>query len=696
MQQKTTHPDRSAPGSWAVWILYLLVLTATTGISVAVFHGFAVSDGLEPGPLPWIYGAVFAGVAVLVSGPALFSAVRLGRQTRTILRILERSMKAAGPGQPIPEKDPALIGLYRSVAHAAAELCSRYESRHLADRELVARTEEANRTMLTLSETAKAANKAKSQFLANMSHELRTPLNAINGFSELLAMGRGGKLSPTQERYVDHILTSGRHLLSLINDILDLSKVEAGKMDLHIEPFELSEVVEAALAIVRDMARSKSIKVYQMLPEEPTLLHADKKKVRQILLNLLSNAVKFTPPRGEVGIRARMFRDEDLGDEGEPMLEVAVWDTGPGIPPEHRSRIFAEFHQVDASYTREQEGTGLGLALSKKLVELHEGEIWFETEVGQGTTFYFTIRQKPIPADPEQEPAPEPASRAPWDPDDEIKKQLPTVLLIERNKVRIAILEDLLTREGFQVVLADTPAMVMRKIRDLRPVAIIVNILLTRKTGWRILKEIQSDPRVRTVPVMFVADIDERRINFSLGALAYIEKTIESAELLEYINTLRNLVGGKGGFSVLVIDDDPTVAERIRGLLGSQRVVVRQALTGREGLVIAQKYRPSLIFLDLILPDLDGFEVAARLRAHPGTKAIPLLIFTAGDFRTENLVRLGSSIFAVSRSDALSHRDFLRDLEMMRRLNEEMRKATEEPEHAPPDQGVFNVVEAGS
>ena len=657
------------------WLAPVAVATAAWGVSTLVFAGLAHRIPDAGGPLVWRFAAAVAAALAIVLIPALLAGARDRRTLAASLERFRKQVGSAGPSAPFDYDDTDFVGCLLREADTVRGLCERYEARHFEDTKLVAETREAMREIRTLSEAAEAASRAKSQFLANMSHELRTPLNAIIGFSELLSMRRGGDLSDAQRRYVDHIMTSGRHLLSLINDVLDLSKVEAGKMEMHAEEFVFEEVVSETLGIVRDMVRAKSIQLHTELPGAMPPILADKKKVRQILLNLLSNAVKFTPPRGEIGVRVGFFRN---GDETSGTLEVAVWDTGPGIPPDHRSKIFREFHQVDASYTREQEGTGLGLALSRKLVEMHGGRIWFETEVGAGTTFSFSIPQEgPHPA--EHTAAEQPPRETPqWDPEDEIKKQLPTVLLVERSRARIDTLEDLLTREGFQVAIADTPETALRKARELRPIAMIVNILLTRKTGWQILKDLQKDPVMRTTPIIFVADIDERHINFSLGAIAYIEKTVQSDHLLAYVENLRNALRQEDGFSVLIIDDDPLVTERVYDLLTPKGINVHHAATGKDGIALAQKLRPSVIFLDLILPDLDGFEVAARLRAHPATKAILLLVFTAGDFRTENLVRLGSSIFGVARQGILSHRDFLRDLELIRRLSETATKELDE------------------
>ncbi|MEE9519763.1 MAG: ATP-binding protein, partial [bacterium] len=365
------------------------------------------------------------------------------------------------------EEDKRLLSALADQAAIAIE-----QARHTE--ELERRVEERTQELLEANRQLEAASRHKSEFLANMSHELRTPLNAIIGFSEiLLDESVGEDLAPEERKeFLGNIVGSGRHLLRLINDILDLSKVEAGRMELHPEEFAVASVINGVLNTIKPLAAKKEIAIEVAVDPTGPLLVADPGKVRQILYNLLSNAIKFTPERGQVGLRASR-------DGGEALF--AVWDTGIGIKPENQAGIFAEFQQVESTTSRQYEGTGLGLTLAKKFVELHGGRIWVESEPGKGSTFTFTLPLVERPAVPvEGKPESEERDR-------------PLVLVVEDDPKTFELLRFSLSREGFRVEEARDGEEALAKARELKPFFVTLDILLPKKDGWEVLRELKED-----------------------------------------------------------------------------------------------------------------------------------------------------------------------------------------------------------
>ncbi|MBK7971823.1 MAG: PAS domain S-box protein [Deltaproteobacteria bacterium] len=392
----------------------------------------------------------------------------------------------------------------------------------------ITRRREAEEELRQARVAAEAANRSKSAFLANMSHELRTPLNSIIGFSELLQEQTFGPLAPKQLRYVGNVLTSGKHLLHLINDILDLSKIEAGHMKLDLEPVEVTTVLEDARGIVGALADKKSVtlEIDAAGPFPP--LRADPAKFRQVLYNLLSNAIKFTPEAGAVRVVARLAGDVRGSvprvPETAPYVCISVVDSGIGIRAEDRERLFREFEQLDASYARQQQGTGLGLALSKRLVELHGGQIWFESEgENRGTTFTFTL---PFAGPAPDVAAPAPAPRRPDEPRTTlmVAPDAPLVLVVEDDLTSAALLKECFTVAGYRVIHASDGATALTLARDKHPAAITLDIMLPGMDGWTVLKALKSDPQTESIPVIIVSSTEDRQLGFTLGATDFLVK----------------------------------------------------------------------------------------------------------------------------------------------------------------------------
>ena len=392
--------------------------------------------------------------------------------------------------------------------------------------ELAAR-KRAEAALQQAKETAEAATRHKSEFLANMSHELRTPLNAIIGFSEVLLEKMFGELNEKQEEYLQDILSSGQHLLSLINDILDLSKVEAGKMELEPAVFNLRELLEGSLVMVKERALAHGLTLSLDIAEEIDTFIGDERKVKQVLFNLLSNAVKFTPDKGKVSVTAT---------KTDGVVQVVVRDTGIGIAAEDQQQIFAAFQQVGKGRVGKAEGTGLGLALTKKFVELHGGQMWVESSVGKGSAFTFTL---PIVGTPKSTLLAAVRQRAVRERVSEEHSTRPLVLIIDDDTKAAELLRLYLTEAGYAVAIARDGQAGLEQLTQLAPDAIILDVLLPKMDGWALLSQIKADPVTKDIPVIIASIVDQKGKGLALGAIQYLVKPIHREELLEGLSALQ-------------------------------------------------------------------------------------------------------------------------------------------------------------
>jgi signal transduction histidine kinase/DNA-binding response OmpR family regulator len=487
------------------------------------------------------------------------------------------------------------------------------------------------------------ASRHKSEFLANMSHELRTPLNAIIGFSEVLTERLFGEVNAKQAEYLEDILASGRHLLSLINDILDLSKVEAGRMELEVGSFSLSDALENGLTMIRERASQHGVALSLDVDPAVGVVKADERKVKQVIFNLLSNAVKFTGDGGQVDVTARVV---------DARVQIAVRDTGIGIAAEDQQRIFEEFQQAGSAAGRAPEGTGLGLALARKFVELHSGELWLESQVGVGSTFTFSL--------PIQPPAVDPGPPTPVRLRPETNGTVgPTVLVVEDNPHAVDLLSLYLHGDGFGVTVANDGAAGIALARDIHPAAIVLDILLPQMDGWDFLALAKADPEIAHIPVVIVSMLDERGKGFALGAADYLVKPVHRDSLLA---TMRRVTGRSGGpdqgARVLAIDDDPMALELIEAVLRPEGYTVLKATSGTEGIDLARTEQPKLVILDLLMPEIDGFAVVERLRSDPVTAGIPIIILTSRSMALEDKQRLNGQISYLARKGEFNRADF--------------------------------------
>ncbi|MCU1220682.1 MAG: sensory transduction histidine kinase [Candidatus Angelobacter sp.] len=453
------------------------------------------------------------------------------------------------------------------------------------------------------------ANHLKSQFLASMSHELRTPLNAILGFSELLLDQSAGPLVGKQKRWVDFIQKGGRHLLQLINDILDLSKIEAGQVEINAESFPVEVATPEVLSTIRPLLLTKKISLSSKIDPELMVL-ADRLRFKQILYNLLSNAVKFSPVEGQIAIEA--------AQDGS-MVRFAICDNGIGIAPQHQQVIFEEFHQVESRDGVPKEGTGLGLAITRRLVEQQGGEISVESELGKGARFIFTL---PLGRSDGVAQIPSSAAPAPS------KSKQPIVLVVDDEAQDRELLASYLAPEGFRIVTAGSGDEAMSMAMDLRPDVITLDILMPTGSGWEMLYRLRNTPETSRIPIVVVSIVDQKQLGFSLGAAEYLVKPVSKEILLEALG--RHIIADRNGsFTCLVIDDDQETLRLVSEVLNSVGCAPIAIDNGKSALEFLKEHKVDVILLDLLMPEMDGFEVLRRVKESPDLQNLPIVIMTA-------------------------------------------------------------------
>jgi PAS domain S-box-containing protein len=520
------------------------------------------------------------------------------------------------------------------------------------------------------------ASRMKSEFLANMSHELRTPLNAIIGFSEVLGDGLLGDMTDKQRRFIGDIFKSGKHLLSLINDILDLSKVEAGKMLLDLDPVEIEPLLGNSLSIVKGQAAVRHVHLDMQIPALLGSVDVDGRKVKQIVYNLLSNAVKFSADGGAVVLRAERVPRADVGvlsgawasrtfalaeSDFSDFLRLSVSDDGIGMSPESLQHLFKPFSQVDSGLSRQFEGTGLGLAMVKLLADLHGGSVAVESAVGKGSRFTVWIPMRTghgvgasIPGAAVTLEAPAARVSGP------ARAMKRTALVVESNFRSAELIRVQLEAESFEVLHAHSAAEALRIARQESLALITLDIMMPDVDGWAFLEEIKRIPAVAGVPVIIVSILADRTRGFALGAAAVMQSPVSRQELYDTLVALGlSPLAGDGTIRVLVVDDDPKAVEliavRIRGMASE----VYRAYRGRDAVEIATREVPDLIVLDLMMPEMDGFEVVAALNANPLTAGIPVVIVTASTVTEDDRQRLNGFAKSVIGKAGFDSRQFI-------------------------------------
>ena len=465
-------------------------------------------------------------------------------------------------------------------------------------------------------DAADAANQTKSTFLANMSHELRTPLNAIIGYSEILQEDAADKGDKAAIDDLQQIEGAGRHLLGLINNILDLSKIEAGKMDVFIEPIDIQAMVTEVLSIVRPLADKSENVVEVVCPADIGSFRSDQTKVKQCLLNLMSNANKFTD-KGTLTLA--------VAHEGGSQVCFRVSDTGVGMTQEQLGRLFEAFSQADASTTKRFGGTGLGLAITKRFCTMLGGDVTVESTPGKGTTFIIRLPDQGVAATAVEAPAPAAAADG-----------RTTVLVVDDDPSVRGLLTKTLEKEGYRVVSAGNGVEALALAREHRPQAITLDVLMPQMDGWSALKEFKADATLRDIPVIMVSVLNERGMAIPMGAADYVTKPVDRQRLAEILR--EHCADDMRSASILVVEDDTATRELLCHSLTGMGYAAFAAVNGRSGLDwLAGHPAPSLILLDLMMPEMDGFEFLRELRKQPAFFDLPVIVVTAKELTPDDV-----------------------------------------------------------
>jgi adenylate cyclase len=568
---------------------------AKPGTAYEAILGAAVRGGLVPVP-------------AAQEGPWLADRIERHRHPRGAFE----QQRAGGRWLRISERptgEGGIVGVFTDITEL--------KERELQLGELVDRLADAR-------DEAMEATLAKSRFLANMSHELRTPLNAVIGITEMLIedaqdAGDGDLLDP-----LGRISRAGKHLLDLINDVLDLSKIEAGKLEFHFEDIDLRSLVDEIMGAAEPLAARNDNRLEADCPADIGMMHGDVTRLRQIVLNLLSNACKFTE-NGTVSLSlARIARD------GEEWLDLHVRDTGIGMTPDQLAKLFQEFTQADSSTTRKYGGTGLGLAITERLCTMLGGSIAVKSEPGDGTIF--TVRLPMRGVAPVIDDMPEAAAPVGAPSMTETRARTNRVLVIDDDMTARDLMRRVLSREGFDVVTASDGIEGLALARELRPSVITLDVLMRDMDGWTVLQAIRADPDLADIPVVMLSILDEKQRGFALGASAYLTKPVDRARLAAALGPFKS----KGmSQRALVVDDDETAREMMRRLLVGEGWVVSTARNGADAWEKLAAEKPQLILLDLLMPEMDGFEFLAKLRGNADFEGVPVIIITAAELSQE-------------------------------------------------------------
>jgi PAS domain S-box-containing protein len=539
-----------------------------------------------------------------------------------------------------------VISTTGTVTHFVGVLTDITERKHIEEQ------------LLEAKQAAEAANVAKSQFLASMSHELRTPLNAVIMYSELLQEESEDRGLTDFLPDLEKIRLGGKHLLALINGVLDLSKIEAGKMELSLEKFDVAQMMDEVVGTVQPLVGKKDNTLDVRCGPDLGEMYSDLTKVRQILFNLVSNSCKFTE-KGTITLEATR-----ANEKGEDWITIRVGDTGIGMTPEQVAKLFQRFTQGDASTTRKYGGTGLGLAISKHFCEMMGGEVTVSSKAGEGSTF--TVR---LPARTALAAPPEPATTEPASPQGSI------ILVIDDDPAVLEFMTRSLTAKGVRVVTAADGEAGLRLAAEFRPAVIFLDVLMPRMDGWAVLSALKADPKLMNIPVIMMTLLNETEMGYMLGAAEYLTKPIDRDRL---VDVLEKYHAAGGGAELLIVEDDEPTRSVIRRALAKHGWTVAEAENGRAGLEQLARCRPSLILLDLMMPEMDGFEFLEELRKHDEWQAIPIVVLTSKDLTLDERRRLSGHVEKVMQKGAFSREALLREVRKVVALYTEKSPAEEQ------------------
>jgi signal transduction histidine kinase/DNA-binding response OmpR family regulator len=564
---------------------------------------------------------------------------------------------------PKPNKNMSLE--IKQVWNAIDQLFTR-----LSQRDAELRTEhEAAQRALEDKLQAESANKAKSQFLANMSHELRTPLNAIIGYSEMLKEDVQASADKQMADDLDRIYSAGSNLLSLINDVLDLSKVEAGKMQLYIEDVKVAALIDEVVDTVHPMADKNDNRLIVNCPQGIGSMEADVAKLRQALLNLLSNAIKFTR-NGTVELSVKR-----TSEQGAERMNFIVKDTGIGMTQNQLNKVFVAFSQADASSTREYGGTGLGLTISRSFARLLGGDINVQSELGEGSTFTLSL---PVSASEVQTKSSQLIERLGADVDSrrglpaqgavkrERRRHQSRALVVDDDPMACDIVKRYLGKDGYEVQCVASAEAAINAMHADTPDVLLLDVMLSGMTGWQLLKYVKNQPELVHIPVIMLSMVDERKTAYTLGAAGYLMKPIERDDLVASVN---RCMRKEGVDSVLVVDDNADARKLVRMVLENEGFTVIEAENGHLGLMRVAERKPALIVLDVVMPGMDGRQFLNELDNNEAWSTIPVIAVTGMNRDDNDIVQLEQRVERVVQKGAYSIDQLLNEVRSIIREN---------------------------